>query len=108
MTPFICKRCGYSSEHKSNLKRHLLKKTLCEATNEDIAIDELLTDFDKKYNEKTYDCELCGKKFNSRSNKSKHKESCKNSNTNIIIELQNKVESLSNEASTVDIKFSSF
>ena len=94
---FICKRCGYESEHKSNLKRHLMKKNACDPLIENISIENLLSDFDKKYNLITYDCNLCGKKFNSRSNKSKHKESCKYQNNEAIIQLQNQITSLSNE-----------
>jgi len=100
---FVCKRCGYSSEHKSNLKRHLLKKIHCEPIIEDSSIELLISEFDKKYNNKTYNCELCGKKFNSRSNKCKHKDTCKTQKMNIINELQSKIIALSDEVKTLKI-----
>lgn len=79
-TLHICKRCGQESSTKSNLLKHLRRKNPCvpDNTNEKTItiedyIDELLH---REYNDKTYDCEFCGTKFNSRSNKSRHKKTC--------------------------------
>jgi hypothetical protein len=63
----------------------------------------LLLEFEKKYNDKTYDCELCGKKFNSRSNKSKHKDTCKNKII-YLKSLQSQINTLFNEFKTLKSK----
>lgn len=78
---FVCKRCKYEASMKGHLKQHLMRKKVCVATDaesdieRDVLIDEL---GDKKcYNSKTFDCEFCGSKHNSRSNKSIHLKTCK-------------------------------
>lgn len=38
---FECKRCGYISYRKSNMKQHFLRKKQCKPTKSDISIDEL-------------------------------------------------------------------
>jgi len=72
-----CKRCGYTTNQKGHLIRHLNNKKQCSVLLQDIPCAELIDELGKKYNEKTYDCEFCGKRFNSRSNKSHHKTICK-------------------------------
>ena len=39
---FVCKRCGYSSERKFNLKTHLLKKKEYFTGNEDEIVNEFI------------------------------------------------------------------
>uniref|UniRef100_A0A6C0IWA6 C2H2-type domain-containing protein n=1 Tax=viral metagenome TaxID=1070528 RepID=A0A6C0IWA6_9ZZZZ len=39
---FTCRRCGYCSEYKSNLKNHLKRKFPCKPIIETVTIDELL------------------------------------------------------------------
>ena len=72
-----CKRCGYTTNQKGHLIRHLNNKKQCSVLLQDIPCAELIDELGKKYNEKTHDCEFCGKRFNSRSNKSHHKTICK-------------------------------
>ena len=99
---FTCKRCGYESHLKTHLIRHLNKKNTCHAILEDIDRSHLVSELEKKYNEKTYDCEFCQKKFNSASNKSKHRQTCKKRPTietiqvpkNEYLDLKAKVESM--------------
>jgi hypothetical protein len=74
---YTCKRCGYDTKQKCHLVRHLKTKKICQPTLEDIERGELLKELEKKYNEITYDCEFCKKRFNSASNRSKHKQTCK-------------------------------
>lgn len=77
-TKWICKRCGHEATTKSNLIRHLHRQTVCDVTKTNITIEAFIEELTKKvYNDKTYDCEFCGTKFNSRSNKSRHKKTCK-------------------------------
>jgi predicted HicB family RNase H-like nuclease len=74
---FTCKRCGHDSSSKSNLLTHLRRKKPCKAAEGAISIDDYIEELlHKEYNEKTYDCEFCSTKFNSRSNKSRHKKTC--------------------------------
>jgi hypothetical protein len=81
ITQFVCKRCEYVSSTKSNLKKHLTRKQACVPIDEahNIETNLLLQELDTVvvYNEKTYDCEFCGRRFNSRSNKSTHRKVCK-------------------------------
>lgn len=50
----------------------------------------------RNLNNKTYDCEICGKKFNSASNKSRHKKICETKDSELI-DLKNVVKDLENE-----------
>ncbi len=73
-------RCGYNAKLKHHLVNHLKRKNECDCILSNISREEILKSFDKIYNEKTYDCEFCGRKFNSSGNKSKHKNLCKKKN----------------------------
>jgi hypothetical protein len=72
-----CRRCNHESSTKSNLLSHLRRKISCDIVNENISIEDYIEELLKKeYNEKTYDCEFCNMKFNSRSSKSRHRKTC--------------------------------
>lgn len=74
---WICKRCGQETASKSSLIRHLSRVNPCEADENTISCKDYIKELKhKEYNEKTYDCENCGTRFNSRSNKSRHKKTC--------------------------------
>lgn len=74
---FVCKLCGYDTDTKFCLISHLQKKKIC-SNNQDISREDLIKELtEKQYNDITYDCEYCGKKFNDNSNKYKHKKICK-------------------------------
>lgn len=79
VTLLSCCRCGYDTNSKSNLLAHLRKKHPCKPLVKDvdneIQINELLPP--KEYNEKTYDCNICSAKFNTRQNRWRHMNSCK-------------------------------
>lgn len=74
---YTCKLCGYSTSYKSCIISHLRRKTLCIEDNQNDTREKLLKEFDKKYNDITFDCEWCGKKFNHRQNMNYHKKTCK-------------------------------
>jgi hypothetical protein len=75
---FECKRCGYISAAKCNLLKHLHRKIPCEPTCSDVSIDSCINELTfKQYNERTYDCIHCQKKFNSPQGKSQHLKTCK-------------------------------
>lgn len=94
---FICKRCNSIFTSKYNLKAHLIKKNICKCINHEcegdvqILIDEL---YERKLNEKTFDCEFCNMKFNQASGKSRHKKICKLKPQDEITQLKNTVEQL--------------
>jgi hypothetical protein len=71
-----CKRCGYSTKYKNALKNHLNRKKVCEPKVSDIDVSELLEELSRGFNDKTYDCEKCGKKFNNRQNRHTHLRIC--------------------------------
>lgn len=84
-TEFKCPRCGDAFHRKDTLITHLKRKKECPCTyssesREDIS--KRLTS--KTYNDKTYDCDFCGKRFNFASCKCKHKKICKQNPINII------------------------
>jgi hypothetical protein len=92
---FVCKRCGYETEHKHCMQNHYKRKIVCEAKYNDIDISDLLDILNyKTLNEKTHECEYCNRKFNSCSSKSRHKTICKKKPINEIILLKNTVEEL--------------
>ena len=85
-TQWICKRCDYDASTKSHLIRHLTKQKTCTDKREGVkdTIEEYIKELTTKiYNDKTYDCEYCGKKFNSCPNKSRHKKTCKQTPINL-------------------------
>lgn len=84
MDVFKCKRCGYETDHKNNLTRHLKRKKDCDKVVEDVKKEDLLLEVSKReYNEKTYDCCYCDKRFNTRQSKSRHLLTCKKNPENL-------------------------
>jgi len=92
---FICKRCNSCFSSKPRLKTHLLRKNPCEFIDIDSDRDQLILElYERKLNEKTYDCEYCNMKFNYSSGKSQHKKICKLKPQDDVIQLKNTVEQL--------------
>jgi hypothetical protein len=83
MEAFQCKRCGYETKTKSNLYKHLRRKKPCTASCCDVSTEQLLSELlpSKQYNEHCFNCYICGAKFNSQSNQSRHTKNCKNKTT---------------------------
>ncbi len=81
---FVCPRCGDSFSRKDTLLNHLKKKRVCPPTNCSDTCDEIIQRLTAKvYNDKTYDCNFCGKRFNLSSCRSKHRKICKKNPINI-------------------------
>lgn len=78
MQTYKCKRCGQESTTKGNLIQHLQRKNVCEPLLCDISREEHISELlAKKLNEKTYDCDRCGVKFNCYQSRWRHKKVCK-------------------------------
>ncbi len=45
---YKCKRCGYSTEYKSNLKNHFKRKKICPPLYSDISIETLKQQINQK------------------------------------------------------------
>lgn len=98
---FKCPRCDEIFKRKDYLTSHLKRRLECAATSSNESrqsiIDKLTT---KEYNEKTYDCEFCKKKFNQPSCKSRHRKICKKNPINIHETDEASTSNTQNEAST--------
>jgi hypothetical protein len=79
MVDYICRRCGYKTEKKSNILNHLNKQKICNAINEDIPREELINEINNRRTiaEKIYTCDYCDSKFGYSSNYYRHKRTCK-------------------------------
>jgi hypothetical protein len=73
---YYCKRCGYETNLKNNLKNHLNSKKECIVKLEDINREILLEELYKKI-EKKYICSKCNKELSSRQSKWTHEKNCK-------------------------------
>lgn len=97
---YSCKRCGYNSEFKSNLTRHLRKRVPCKAELEDIPREELLGEVVEKDAETEWTCPICHDVFHSRSSMYRHKRSCKakteQKEKHRIEELESRLQELEN------------
>lgn len=90
---YCCERCGYKTEYKHSLQLHLKRKNTCQPSISDIDVNELLDKLlHKEYNEVTYDCEFCDKRFNNMSSRSRHYKCCKKRNE--LGELKNMINDL--------------
>jgi uncharacterized Zn-finger protein len=90
-----CLRCGHESSCKGNLIKHLKKKKECITEFSFIDREHYINNLtNKEYNESTFDCVYCGKKFNTASNKYRHhkicsksKETTENTSNEVIIKM---------------------
>lgn len=75
---FQCKRCGFTTKNKGDLKRHLQRKNECPPTLSNVSVQVIFEELTKDDNEKKYECQDCGKKFTSSQTKYIHrKHHCK-------------------------------
>jgi uncharacterized C2H2 Zn-finger protein len=87
---FECPRCGDVFNRKDTLITHLKRKRKCNPKNSIEECEAIIKRLSYKvYNEKTYDCDFCGKRFNHSSCKCKHKQICKKNPINCTVEVTN-------------------
>ncbi len=78
LVDWICERCDHKSSSKCNLLKHLRNVTPCNTTHSTITREDYIAKLiHKDYNEKTYDCQYCQKKFNKYQNRHRHLKTCK-------------------------------
>ena len=123
MVNYQCQRCGFTTNHKNNFRKHLNRKFPCKAKLKEIPIKKLLClhqldkpktnddmstqcqhsvkkcqhkNVDKKINR--FECRYCHKLFSSRQSKSRHeKKFCKEAKKDDkmeIISIKNKIDDL--------------
>lgn len=79
MTEFMCKRCGYASNRKANLRIHLLSKKSCKVTFGNISREQLLEELSvTTIIERSYHCKYCTGQFSTQSNRNRHEKKCPN------------------------------
>jgi hypothetical protein len=91
---YKCLRCGYVSDLKLNLIRHLKRKHTCSPNLSDVTCDELLTAF---VVDKPYSCKNnCGKSFQTTAYLSQHMNKCNAVNIprNDVKRMINEIKSL--------------
>jgi hypothetical protein len=74
---FKCDRCGHATNRKQTLQQHLQTKKPCQEIYSNQTRESLLKKLEKQYNSDAKQCQWCAKKFNSASNFSTHKKTCK-------------------------------
>lgn len=73
-----CERCGKIVSNKSNLISHLKIKKICNSEKSEISRENLLKKLQERVlGDKTYNCSLCKKPFNSSQGKYHHEKICK-------------------------------
>ena len=106
MSSYICPRCNYTTNRKSNFKHHITRKNICKPVNTDTTIKRIAESYginisttenigviqkviritesnesnklSNTDNKKEYKCRFCNKSFKHKSNKSRHEKSrCK-------------------------------
>jgi hypothetical protein len=87
------------------LKTHLQRINPCEFIHDDLNRDDLIDElYQRKLNDKTYDCEYCNMKFNHASGKSRHKNICKQKPPDKITLLEQTVENLISKIQNLEQK----
>jgi len=96
---YICKRCGYSTKIKGNLKNHFKRKRPCNPIIKDVNINDLKKEFDIEVettdtelncyqleeSEKIFSCDYCNKQFKHRQSKFTHQKKCEYKDKNIML-----------------------
>ena len=91
---FTCLRCGYVTNLKANLKKHLKRKTICKPILQDISINQILL-HNNIISCKKYICRYCNKELGSKQSKSRHENHfCKHKS---LVTNQMLMENLANQ-----------
>ena len=83
MTIHECPRCGYETKISGDMKKHLVRKTICKATKDNISLDEFKKTY-FKIKVYTHYCDNCHKGFISKRGQIIHMTNCKVLNVPLI------------------------
>ena len=72
---YTCPRCGYSHNMLCHFKYHLQRQYICKPLVADVSLDGLKSKYCKKQ-EKKFCCDICSKRFSSRTGFHNHKKKC--------------------------------
>ena len=122
MVNYNCLRCGFTTNHKNNFRKHIYRKFICKPILKEIPIISIRDDFEMKepkscnqnvikcnHNVITngskinHKCRYCNKKFSKRQNRWRHeKYFCKEKNKDNCIE--DKIKQMENEITKLKIE----
>jgi hypothetical protein len=92
MSIFECRRCGYSTSFKHDLKKHLLKKKVCVSIHTEIVSRaDLLKELYPIREPPKYICK-CGKRYSQNSTLSTHKKTCQIHHEHNLMKIELKEE----------------
>jgi len=94
---YICRRCGYESNVKANLIKHLQRKVACQHILEDIEPSKLIEELNPSKSDKPHKCNKCGKSFAFSNSMYRHQKRCQHDNqknSSEINELREKIKLL--------------
>lgn len=102
---YACSRCGYCTDVKSNLVRHLRKRTACRPTQEDVPREDILHELGLEKEETEWVCTICKETFTSRASMYRHKRECKereeNQERKRYEELESRIRELEDKNATL-------
>lgn len=82
MVLYICLRCNYSTNRKSNFINHLSRKKICSPEIKDVSVKNILKNYkiqlkeSENENKGRFLCPGCNRKFNKKNNLESHKKIC--------------------------------
>ena len=121
MKKYNCERCGFTTDHKNNYRKHIFRKFTCKPELELISIEHIRINLDlenidtsesislenRNVSEPihdlkiTYDCKFCGKNFLCRQNKWRHEKfNCKEND--IIDQMNIKMDTMIKKIETLE------
>ena len=91
---YLCERCGYKTNVKCNMIKHLKRKIICPCVNGNSSREELLQNLESTKT-KDWQCTICDECFASKSTMYRHKKNCERENENKrITELEQSIKEL--------------
>lgn len=74
---YMCERCGYKTNKKFALQRHLQNKKTCNSELSNTPRSVLLAKLSREYDDNDPKCDWCGKQFTHKNNLCTHRKKCK-------------------------------
>lgn len=97
-----CNRCGYKTERKGDLVKHLRKVNICSPNISDLDRNIQLSELcGKVVKDVHFVCEFCDQKFNNKSNMYRHRKICKKKDIDNVDNLKEEMNNLKQELERV-------